>query len=82
MCIASYGCAHTQPTTIGRFKETIRRTGAGWINTFTENALVQTFGAGGFILTENYDWHVGDSSERIFVFKAVASRRDINIPRD
>ena len=82
MCISSYGRAHTQPRTIGRFKETIRRTGAGWINTFTENALVQTFGAGGFILTEKHDWHVGDSSERIFVFKAAASRRDINIPRD
>jgi hypothetical protein len=69
MCIASYGCAHTQPRTIDRFNETIRRTGAGWINTFTEDALVQTFGAGGFILTETHDWHVGDSSERIFVFK-------------
>ena len=23
----------------------------------------------GFILTETHDWHVGDSSERIFVFK-------------
>jgi hypothetical protein len=69
MCIASYGCAHTRPRTIGRFKETIRRTGAGWTNTFTEDALVQSFGAGGFILIETYDWHVGDSSERIFVFK-------------
>jgi hypothetical protein len=77
MCIASYGCAHTRPRTIGRFKETIRRTGAGWINTFTEEALVRTFGTGGFILTETHDWHVGDSSERIFVFSAVARRRDI-----
>jgi hypothetical protein len=71
MCIASYGCAHTRPRTIGRFKETIRRTGAGWINTFTEDALVQTFGAGGFILAETHDWHSGDSSERIFVFNAL-----------
>ena len=81
MCVASYGCAHTRPRTIGRFKETIRRTGAGWINTFTEDALVQTFGAGGFILTETHDWHVGDSSERIFVFNTLASPRDINVPR-
>jgi len=81
MCIASYGCAHTRPRTIGRFKETIRRSGAGWINTFTEDALVQTFGAGGFILTETHDWHVGDSSERIFVFNTVANRRAINVPR-
>ena len=81
MCVASYGCAHTRPRTVGRFKETIRRTGAGWINTFTEDALVQTFGAGGFVLTETHNWHVSDSSERIFVFNADASRRDINVPQ-
>ena len=81
MCIASYECAHTPPRTIGRFKETIRRTGAGWINTFTEDALVRTFGTGGFTLTETHDWHVGNSSERIFVFNTTASRRDINVPR-
>jgi hypothetical protein len=69
MCIASYECASTQPRTVGRFKETLRRTGAGWINTFTEDALVQAFAAGGFILTETHGWYVGDSSERIFVFK-------------
>ena len=80
MCVASYGCAHTRPGTLGRFKETIRRTGAGWINTFTEDTLRQTFEAGGFILTETHDWHVSDDSERIFVFNAEASRRDINVP--
>jgi hypothetical protein len=41
---------------------------------------VQTFAAAGFILRETHDWHVGDSSERIFVFNAAASRRDINVP--
>ncbi len=90
MCVASYGCAHTRPRTIGRFKETIRRTGAvwpglrngaGWINTFTEDALVQTFSAEGFILTETHVWHVGESSERIFVFSSVARRRETNVPR-
>jgi nucleoside-diphosphate-sugar epimerase len=69
----------TRPRTLGRFKETIRRTGAGWINTFTEDALRQTFGAGGFILTETHDWHASDGSERIFVFNAEASRPDINL---
>ena len=78
MCIASYGCAHTRPRTIGRFTETIRRTAAGWINTFTEDALVRTFGTGGFILTETHDWRVRDSSERIFVFSAGAT---IDLPR-
>ena len=81
MCVASYGCAHTRPRTVGRFKETIRRTSAGWINTFTEDALVQTFGAGGFILTKTYDWCVSDSSERIFVFNADASRRRNDVTR-
>ena len=78
MCIASYGCAHTRPKTIGRFTETIRRTAAGWINTFAEDALVRTFGTGGFILTETHDWRVRDSSERIFVFSAGAT---IDLPR-
>jgi hypothetical protein len=81
MCVASYGCAHTRPRTVGRFKETIRRTSVGWINTFTEDALVQTFGAGGFILTKTYDWRVSGGSERIFVFNSDASRRRINVTR-
>jgi len=74
MCVASYECADTRPKTLGRFRETIRRTAAGWLNTFTEDALVQTFGAGGFILTETHDWYVSEGSERIFVFNAVARR--------
>ncbi len=82
MCIASYGRAHTQTKNDRSIQGNHTSHRRGWINTFTENALVQTFGARGFILTEKHDWHVGDSSERIFVFKAVASRRDINIPRD
>jgi hypothetical protein len=81
MCIASYECAYTRPRTIARFKETTRRTGAGWINNFTEDALVQTFGAGCFILAETHDWSMSNGSERIFVFNAVASRGDINVPR-
>ena len=81
MCIASYGCADTRPRTIGRFKDIIRRTGAGWVNTFTEDALVGTFSAGGFILTETHVWQVGESGERIFVFSSVARRRETNVPR-
>jgi hypothetical protein len=77
MCIASYGCARSRPRTVGRFKETIRRTSAGWINTFTENDLVQIFGAAGYILAETHDWEVAESSERIFVFDAAARRRNI-----
>jgi hypothetical protein len=79
MCVASYGCAHTRPRTIGRFKEMLHRTSAGWSNTFTEEALVQTFGAGGFILAKTYDWRVSDGSERIFVFNADPSRGGIDV---
>jgi hypothetical protein len=70
MCIASYECARTRPKTLGRVRETIRRTGAGWVNTFTEEELIEIFRSAGFTLADTKDWHTADGSERIFVFQS------------
>jgi hypothetical protein len=70
MCIASYGCARTRARTLGRVSETIRRTGAGWVNTFTEDELIEIFCSAGFTLTDMRDWHTMGGSERIFVFRS------------
>jgi hypothetical protein len=68
-CIASYECAQTQSWgSPARLRETIRRTGAGWVNTFSEHELIEIFRSGGFALTETKDWRTPDGTERIFVF--------------
>lgn len=43
ICIASYECASTRRTTLGRTVENIRRAGAGWVNTFTALELTDLF---------------------------------------
>jgi hypothetical protein len=68
-CIASYECAQTQPWRPARLMETIRRTGAGWVNTFTEEELLEVFRSEGFTPTETKEWRTADGSERIFVFR-------------
>jgi hypothetical protein len=71
-CIVSYGCARTRSGTLGRFAEVLRRTGAGWVNTYSEEEFVATFQRGGFRLGEKRDWHTPEGSERIFVFHTAA----------
>lgn len=68
-CIASYECAQTQSWGPARLRETIRRTGTGWVNSFSEEELVEVFRSGGFTLTEAKDWRTPDGSERIFLFR-------------
>jgi hypothetical protein len=68
-CIISYECAKTQSWRLARLMETIRRTGAGWVNTFSEEELVEIFRSGGFTPTERKDWRTSDGDERIFVFR-------------
>ena len=80
MCIASYECARSRARTFGRVRETIQRTGAGWVNTFTEGELIEMFRAAGFTLTDTRDWHTVDGSERIFVFRSPASLRTVSTP--
>jgi hypothetical protein len=69
MCIVSYECAHTQPGSFDRVRETIRRTGAGWVNTFDEDEFVEVFRSAGFTVKDTRDWHTPSGSERIFVFR-------------
>ena len=68
-CIISYECAKTQSWRLARLMETIRRTGAGWVKTFSEEELVEIFRSGGFAPTERKDWRTLDGDERIFVFR-------------
>jgi hypothetical protein len=68
-CIASYERAQTQSCEPARLRETIRRTGAGWVNTFSEAELIEIFRSGGFALTETKDWCTPGGTERIFVFR-------------
>jgi hypothetical protein len=68
-CILSYECAQTEPWCLARLRETIRRTGSGWVNTFSEEELVGIFRSGGFTPTERKDWRTPDGNERIFVFR-------------
>ena len=67
-CIVSYECSQTRPKSLARLKETIMRTGAGWVNTLTEDELVDQFRFGGFVLMNKQDWYTVDGNERIFVF--------------
>jgi hypothetical protein len=68
-CIASYECAHTRPQSVDRVRETIRRTGAGWVNTFREDEFVEIFRSAAFRAVDARDWHTPNGSERIFVFR-------------
>lgn len=74
-CITSYSCAATKSRSLGRLRETIRRTGAGWVNTFNEDELVGAFRSGGFELSHTADWHTPEGSERIFVFHSRSPAR-------
>jgi hypothetical protein len=66
MCVVSYQCSQTRPHSLARFREAIRRTGAGWVNTLTEEELIETFRFRAFALTEQK--HTADG-ESIFVFR-------------
>lgn len=68
-CIASYECVQTESRGPARLKEMIRRTGAGWVNSFSEEELIEIFRSGGFTLTEAKDWRTPDGGERIFLFR-------------
>jgi hypothetical protein len=68
LCIASYECASSRPRTLGRIKETIFRTRAGWINTYTEEEVESLFGRASFLCIQKLTWTTKDGSERIFVF--------------
>lgn len=69
VCIASYNCARSAPGTLGRFRETYHRLGAGWTNCFNETELVALFGREGFALEKMTDQHAPGAGESIFLFR-------------
>jgi hypothetical protein len=76
LCIASYECASSRPRTLGRIKETIFRTRAGWINTYTEEEFESLFGRASFLCVQKLIWTTKDGSERIFVFSNESLRHE------
>ena len=70
ICIASYECASTRRTTLGRTVENIRRAGAGWVNTFTALELTDLFESKGFGVVSVHEWTSIGGAEPIFVFQA------------
>jgi hypothetical protein len=66
VCIASYECARNAVGSLGRFAENIRRTGSGWVNSYTESELLEIFEVGGFEMTDRISWITTQGEERIF----------------
>jgi hypothetical protein len=71
VCIASYECASTRQTTLGRIAENMRRAGAGWVNTFTAPELTGLFESGGFGVVGVQEWVSIVGREPVFIFQAV-----------
>jgi methyltransferase family protein len=68
-CIASYECCHTPPQTLLRLRETFKRIGVGWVNTYSEPELEYLFSSAGFFCNQKLIWTTPDGDERIFVFQ-------------
>jgi hypothetical protein len=69
LCIASYECAATRPGTVGRLREAVDRATMGWVNSYTEDALVALFRAAGFTGWDSVDFSGPDGDGRIFLFR-------------
>jgi hypothetical protein len=65
----SYECARNGVGSLGRFLENIRRTGSGWVNSYTESELLAIFEAGGFEMIDRTSWVTTQGEEPIFLFR-------------
>jgi len=74
-CIVSYECAESQPKTIKRVRETLKRLSFGWVNTFSESELEDLFIETGFVLNKKITWHTDEGDERIFVFQKYSQHK-------
>jgi len=72
-CIVSYNCA-TADSFLSRWQEVYRRSRAGWVNTYTEAALLDLFERSGYALAGRTRWVTPDGSEDIFCFRIEPSR--------
>jgi len=64
--IASYTPARSRPRSLGRLRERYARAGAGWVNSYSEQELLEIFANAGLQAAEIVDWHTEDGDERIF----------------
>jgi hypothetical protein len=69
VCIASYECAHSEPHTLSRMREVVRRAGIGWVNTYNERELKRLFERGDFYCEDQVIWKTESGDEPIFVFR-------------
>lgn len=67
-CTASYAYASTRQGTIGRALESLRRAHFGYMNTYTEDELVDLFAGCGFTCIRTDTWN----DQRLFLFQMVA----------
>ena len=67
--ITSYETAKSNGRSRARLSEILKRAGAGWVNTYSEQQLVQLFADAGLPLTEFRDWHTPEGDERIYYFE-------------
>jgi hypothetical protein len=68
-CIVSYECARNAAGSLGRFLENIRRTGSGWVNSYTESELLEIFESAGFEMIDRISWITIQGKEPIFLFR-------------
>jgi hypothetical protein len=73
-CIVSYESARNAARTLGRLTESIRRIGAGWVNTYTERELLDIFKSRGFEMTNRISWVTPQGEEQIFYFRSRTAR--------
>jgi len=64
--IASYTPAKSRPRSLRRLREQYARAGAGWVNSYSEEELLEVFARSGLQPAEVVDWHTDDGDERIF----------------
>lgn len=64
--IASYTPARSRPRSLRRLCERYARAGAGWVNSYSEEELLDVFARDGLQPVEVVDWHTEDGDERIF----------------
>jgi hypothetical protein len=70
-CIVSYECARNGAGTWGRILENMQRTGAGWVNTYTENELLDVFKSRGFEVANRTSWVTLQGEEKIFALTRI-----------
>lgn len=68
-CVASYECAATEPRTLRRLLENLRRAKFGYMSTYTDAEFIELFARPGFTCVRIETWN----EQRLFLFQIVTS---------